>query len=126
MDNSVATKDEVSDLATIVSNKADLARQNKIQQSVVDLMQQLAGLSGGFDSVIKDFTKLDEEVKREFRGVRSEVRESKMEVIKDSTLKLERVTELITFCQNLDIKVVDGFSQLNQRLKKYVRETDLA
>ena len=73
-----------------------------------------------------DFTRLDEEVKREFRGVRSEVRESKMEVIKDSTVKLERVNELITLYQNLDTKVADGFSQFNQRLKKYVVESDLA
>ena len=38
IDNSVATRDELNDLATIVSNKADLARQNKIQESIVDLM----------------------------------------------------------------------------------------
>jgi hypothetical protein len=48
--------------------------------------------------VKKDFTKLDDDVKREFRGVRSEVRESKIEVIKDSSVKLEKVIELTNFC----------------------------
>lgn len=65
---------------------------------MVDLSEQITMVSGGFDSVKMEFTKLDEDVKREFKGVRSEVRESKIEVIKDSTVKLERVTELTTFC----------------------------
>lgn len=82
-------------------------------------------MSSGYESVRKDFTRLDEDVKREFKGVRSEVRESKIEVIKDSSVKLERVTELANFCQNLDFKFGEGFTQLNQRLKKYVPVTEL-
>jgi hypothetical protein len=83
---------------------------------MVDLSEQITMVSGGFDSVKREYTKLEEDVKREFKGVRSEVRESKIEVIKDSTVKLERVTELTTFCQNLDYRVGEGFTQLNQRL----------
>ena len=81
-----------------VDNKAELDRQIEIEQTLVDFSMQLSGLRGGFDSVKKDFTKLDDDVKRELRGVRSEVRESKMEVIKDSSVKLEKVIELTNFC----------------------------
>ena len=88
----------MQDLVDTVENKAELDRQIEIEQTLVDLSKQLSRLSGGFDSVKKDFTKLDDDVKREFRGVRSEVRESKIEVIKDSSVKLEKVIELTNFC----------------------------
>ncbi len=88
----------MQDLVNTVDNKAELDRQIEIEQTLVDFSMQLSGLRGGFDSVKKDFTKLDDDVKRELRGVRSEVRESKMEVIKDSSVKLEKVIELTNFC----------------------------
>lgn len=54
-----------------------------------------------------------------------EVRESKAEVIKDSTVKLERVTELITFCQELDTKLIKGFKNVDSRLLQYAKIPDL-
>jgi len=72
-----------------------------------------------------NFKELSDDVKREFKGVRMEVRESKAEVIKDSTVKLERVTELITFCQELDTKLIKGFRNVDSRLLQYAKIPDL-
>lgn len=72
-----------------------------------------------------NFKELSDDVKREFKGVRMEVRESKAEVIKDSTVKLERVTELITFCQELDTKLIKGFKNVDSRLLQYAKIPDL-
>jgi len=54
-----------------------------------------------------------------------EVRESKAEVIQDSTVKLERVTELINFCQELDTKLIKGFRNVDSRLLQYAKMPDL-
>lgn len=109
----MATKYSLKEVEMHVATKAEHKKQSVMEDKIEALEREIANLGINGGSVMKEFKKLDDEVKREFKTVRQEMRDQQALAADDSHFKMQKISESVNTARKLDQKIDESMAQVN-------------
>lgn len=121
----LATKSALHDLKNEVSGKSSIVSQNCLQQEIEQMRKDFSLVNKTAASKSEEIQRFRVEISKQFSEIRKDMEEMNVQLVEDSNIKAQKVTDLGQLVQNIDSKVTDFSGVVNKRLELCVPRIDL-